>query len=264
MRTTVLTLAAGVLGLAVVPPAAHAAAATPAARMSPAYEVTVKALDKTITLGGKVVLTGVVRPHAVGEKVKLQQRAGAGTDWHSVSSATIKDGGKYRVTDKPTHATTREYRVVKAADEGHRKGISPVVTVEVYAWTQLTAYTSSGSNYYEDSVYLGAVEYPDSVRTYSSSGTPNQVSYVDYFVSGSCLKVKGTLGLDDRSEALAQVRVDVATESGTLYTHSYALAEHETKTLDVSGAQKVHFTFTSLNDSITIGAVGNPTALCTE
>ena len=74
---------------------------------------------------------------AAGQKVVLQQRVRNKKTWKATGTAKVKNNGTYVLKDVPSTPGQRSYRVVKQASNGFTKGISPSVSVEVYAWEKL-------------------------------------------------------------------------------------------------------------------------------
>ena len=241
------------------------------ARTRPAYEVTIHVKNDRPQVGGKVVVTGLVRPGsgAAGESIVLQQRANKTVPWHETARSTVHDDGTYKLVDLPTTGTTRQYRVRKPADTRHREGISAFVNVSVYSWRHLDATYADGGDgtiSYNMTSHLDAETYGHSLRPYYANDlSKDHPGEVDFTLDGLCRKMRGTFGLDDDSEAPAQVDVQVLSDTdGTLYDETFGITEHEKKGLVLDDPQTLAVTMTALTDDYTIGAVGRAEVLCTE
>ena len=151
----------------------------------PAWHVTMKARSTTVTLGGKVVLTGRVNKSAAGRLVILQQRPRAGTKWKKQGDALVHRDGHYRVSDRPTVNNRRMYRVVMPATKRHKKGVSESVVVHVFKWTALTSLPPVNVTYLgpELSVSMNGVAYPSSLEAsiphWEGAPTTQSIDYCD-------------------------------------------------------------------------------------
>ena len=157
-----VALAAGSLALTTPTQAAPAKAQ--------AYKVTAKAnLEVAVAKEDTVKVKGRVTPKAAGEKVVLQQRVGNKKSWKSTGNAKIKKNGTYVLKDKPSTQGPREYRVLKPASKGLKKGYSKALAVEVYRWEKLV-YRPSGPrvNVEPAGVLIGAEYFGQSLATTTS------------------------------------------------------------------------------------------------
>ena len=137
-RLTTLITAAAVIASPMALAATTAHAAPDSARKPAAYTVTAKANKQVVTVGEDVVkVRGKVTPRAAGDKVVLQQRLDGRKKWSVSGEVKIKRNGTFVATDKPSVPGTRQYRVVKPASDGVKKGTSAIVDVQVYAWQKL-------------------------------------------------------------------------------------------------------------------------------
>jgi hypothetical protein len=101
---------------------------------SPAAAVTVRgrvssALSPaTVARGGTVRITGSVAPAHPGARVALQQWSGS---WRTLGYAYLTASGTYALTQRPTTAGTRQYRVWWMGDTDHAPNAGPTLTLKV-------------------------------------------------------------------------------------------------------------------------------------
>ena len=125
-----VALAAGSLALTTPTQAAPVKAKT--------YKVTAKAnIEVAVAKEDTVKVKGRLTPKAAGEKFVLQQRVVNNKSWNSTGNTKIKKNGTYVLKDKPSTQGPREYRVLKPASKGIKKGYSKSLPVEVYKWEKL-------------------------------------------------------------------------------------------------------------------------------
>ena len=143
------------------------AATSPAASAAPrpAWHVTIKASATTMTLGQKVVLTGKVNKSAAGRLVVLQERARPvrggrtrrtrGPPGRSLPGLGQADG------EQPPPVPDGD-----AGDQGHKKGVSQAVVVDVFQWTSLTTLPAVNQVHFdsEPSVSMNGETYPYSLE----------------------------------------------------------------------------------------------------
>jgi hypothetical protein len=257
MRSFVITtaLAVATAGLAAV--AAPAQAGVP-------WLVTIKADATQVTVGQTVSFTGKVTPSgkAAGLKVVLQEKAGAGKPWKVQHAVKVGALGRYHLSDKPTVNTSRQYRVVMPGTAQHARGVSSPVTVKVYGWSKLTAhpYVNPDSMYPVASVNLNGVAYPKSI----SAQSVNPAS-VEFNVDHKCISLKGTFGIDDRSETGAQSTVSALSDGTQVYTHTFAVGEKAAQKIALDSPLKLKLTADSVVSGVRgYGAIGTPKILCTR
>jgi|tagenome__1003787_1003787.scaffolds.fasta_scaffold20845242_3 hypothetical protein len=259
MRTFVIAGAIA-LGLASLPLTAADAGST--------WIVTAKASTDTVVAGKKVVLTGHVRPGtaAAGSTVTLQEKFKPGVPWKKSDQATVSSDGTYKLVTKPTHAYTHAYRVVVPATKHHAKGISPTLKVKVFAWTNLISHTSvNGNDMTFGTVNLDGTAYPDSMTPYSWAGDG---SSIEFNVDHLCVKLRSTFGLSDDSTTGGQGEVSVQSDGSPLYSSTFEVGQHETRTLRLAPAPlklrvEAHSTSTTAG-VVGLGAFGTPQVLCSN
>ena len=255
MRKLVIAtaLAVGTAGLAAV--AAPAQAGVP-------WLVTVKADATQVNLGQTVSFSGKVTPggRAAGLKVVLQEKLPKG--WKAQDTDKINARGRYRVSDKPTANTTRQYRVVMPATGQHAQGVSPKVKVAVYGWSNVSEHAAVNQSGMSSvgSVNLNGVTYPNSLDAFWTSA-----SSIEFNVNHLCIALKGTFGIDDNSETGAQSTVSALADGTQVYTHTFAVGEKSLQRIDLDSPLKLKFTALSVVAGVNgLGAIGSPQILCTR
>jgi hypothetical protein len=258
MRTVVVA-GAMALGLATLPLTAADAGST--------WRVGIKASTTQLVAGQKAVLKGHVRPGAAaaGHKVALQEKARSGSKWHTELHALVTRRGTYRFVAKPVSGRTHSYRVVMPASDGHARGVSPTVSIKVFAWQDLddlTSVNNSGMRF--GSVNINGTTYDDSV-------TANRIdspATVEFNLDHDCTKVRSTFGLSDGSTTGGQAEVSVQADGSPIYSNTFDLGQSESKTLTFATAPlkirlEAHNTST-VSGTFGYGAFGSPQALCSE
>ena len=236
---------------------------TPAAQAAPAkYKVTAKAnTEIAIVKEDTVKVRGRVTPKAAGQKVVLQQRVGK-KSWKVTGSAKVKRNGTYLLKDKPSTPGSREYRVVKPASKGVKKGISKAMPVVVYRWEKLT-YRTPGpmTNIAPAGVNIGAEFYGQSLAT-ATAGTP---SSVEYTLGRKCIEMRASYALTDESASGATGSVTVSGDGAVLASHQLAVGTLVAdETLDLAGVFRVKVDATTSATPAATVAVATPEVLCTR
>ncbi len=241
-----VALAAGSLALA---PPAQAAPAKANLEVAVAKEDTVK-------------VKGRVTPKAAGEKVVLQQRVGNKKSWKSTGNAKIKKNGTYVLKDTPSTQGSREYRVLKPASKGLKKGYSKALAVEVYKWEKLV-YRLSGPrvNVEPTGVLIGAEYYGQSLAT-TTSGTP---SSVEYTLGRKCTDLRATYALTDSSATGSSGAVIVSADGAVLASHPLSVGTViADEVLDVSDVFRLKVDLSTSAPPAAVAAVATPEVLCTR
>ncbi len=236
----------------------------PAAQAAPAkYKVTAKANTEIVIVKEDTVkIRGRVTPKAAGQKVVLQQRVGNKKSWKVTASAKVKGNGTYVLKDKPTTPGSREYRVVKAASKGIKKGISKSMPVEVYAWENLTSRNPGPmTNIAPAGVNIGAEYYGSSLAT-STAGTP---SSVEYTLGRKCIEMRASYALTDESASGATGLVAVSADGTVLASHALAVGSLVAdETLDLTDVFRLKIDATTSATPAATVAVATPEVLCTR
>jgi hypothetical protein len=266
ITTTVTSLAAAAVvvagPLAVTATSAHADGAS--ARQATAYAVTAKVNKQVVTVGEDVVkIRGKVTPRAAGAEVRLQQRKEGKNKWKGSGKATIKRNGTFVLKDKPSLAGTREYRVLKPAGKGVRKGTSPVLTVDVFAWEKLGSRTPGAlSNVATRATALVGTEsfYP-SLMVSPTAGAP---AYVEYTLGRLCTDLRATYALDDRSESGSTGAVKLLVDGVTKVDQGLVVGQVVRSTTDVTDAFRLRYELTSTASPASKPVVAMPEVRCTR
>ncbi|WP_210648890.1 hypothetical protein [Nocardioides sp. SYSU D00065] len=250
---TTAALAAGPLSLA----PSHAAAAK-----ADAYKVTAKAnLKVAIGKEDTIKVRGRVTPKAAGEKVILQQRVAGKQKWRATGSAKVKSSGAYVLEDDPSTPGMREYRVVKPASDGLRRGVSKALPVQVYAWQSLASRLSGARvNLDPGTVMIAADSYSLSLAT-ATSGTP---ASVEYTLGRKCTDLRATYALTDDSATGSTGRVTVTSDGTVVDDHALAVGTVVAGSLDVTGVFRLRFDLTTSATPAATAAIATPEVLCTR
>lgn len=155
------------------------------------YSVTVHTSTTTVDVGQSITLKGKVTPKARGQKVKVQRLDG--NTWTTIKKATLNRRSKYTATVTVTAPGNNHYRVVKPRSAGHRKGISPTVTVVGWRWRSLTdlPLAESVDATVLESGLIGVTVFRPYIRLGSASGGFPKRSYV---LDGKCARIDAHVG----------------------------------------------------------------------
>lgn len=265
--TTTLTTLAAAAALVAGPLAltGTAQAADAGERRAAAYTVKAKVNKDVVTVGEDVVkVRGKVAPRAAGAEVTLQQRKEGKNRWKGSGKATIKRNGTFVLKDKPSLAGTREYRVLKPAGEGLRKGTSKVLTVDVYAWEKL-ARRSAGAH--ANVAGLGGVTTAQiGSESFDSSLMPIQAgspTYVEYTLGRKCTDLRTTYALEDRSETGAVGAVKLLVDGVTKVDQGLVVGQVVESTTDLTDAFRLRYELTSTASPVAKPVVATPEVRCT-
>lgn len=227
-----------------------------------AYQVTAKAnLEVAVAKEDTVKVRGRVTPKAAGEKVVLQQRVGNKKKWTVTGSSRIRRNGAYVLKDKPSTPGSREYRVLKPASSGIRKGFSAPVAVEVYRWEKLAYRTPVATNFSPAGITIGTEFFGASLRT-ATAGTP---ASIEYTLGRKCTAMRATFALTDDSASGSSGAVTVSADGAVLASHPLSIGTIVADQVLVLGDAfrvKIDAT-TSATPAATVG-VGTPEVLCTR
>jgi hypothetical protein len=246
------------LGLALLPLTSAHAGST--------WLVGIKASRVQVAAGHKIVFKGTVRPHsaAAGEKVVLQEKFKPGKKWADQRKAKVQKDGSYRVTDTPTSNFTHAYRIVMPTTSKHSRGVSPTVKVKVYGWTRLAdlAFVND-EGMGTGSVNINGKAYEHSVFAIYPWDTD---SYVEYNLNHGCTRLQASFGISDASSTGGQAQVTALSDGTPIYTHTFDVGQHQTKTVALDNPLKLRLesTSTSTGGAFGLGAFGNATVFCTR
>jgi hypothetical protein len=263
-----VAFAASMTGLVVCASGTAQAAGQAGARHATSpWHVTIKADRKTLTLGQKVRFTGKVSKAAGGGLVRLYERGAAGKPWRYQRNALVHKDGHYATYDKPTVNSARQYRVVMAGDEHHRRGVSGNVTVDVFRWTSLSGFPEVNSSNLDivSSVSIDGVSLPQSLeaRIYHLPDSSTTQS-TEFNLGRRCTGFRGTFGLSDDSETGSRATVTAQADGTAWFTQTFGLGESAPDTQAFATAPlKLRFQTTSEVDGADgLGAVGTPEVYC--
>jgi hypothetical protein len=196
MRTSISVLATLAVSATLLSVAAPADAAT-------RYVVTVVAHADNLDVGHSFTLAGKVTPRARGQQVKIQ-RLGSGR-WQTLEKVRLNRHSRYHATVTVTAPGDNLYRVVKPRSNGHRKGVSPTVTVVGWRWRPLTSLPISGLYFHAaqlDSGQLGPAPYSSTYRPFVKLGDSAATNgLIDYRLDGNCVAFDATVGVTPDSSA---------------------------------------------------------------
>ncbi len=164
----------------------------------------------------------------------------------------INDLGRYLVRAKPSTNTIRRYRVVMPATAAHARGVSPMRTVKVYAWSNLTLRPPANESNFETvaSVSMGGMVYPASLEARSilnpdvpSSGT------VEFDLGRRCIQFRGTFGLSDNSDEGGEAWLEASADGVDFYKEATAAHKRQIAVGFATPPLKVRFDTESIWDS---------------
>lgn len=227
------------------------------------YVVTAK-INNTVAIGKETTIKvrGRVTPKAAGQKVVLQQRVGNKKTWKATGTSKIKANGTYVVKDVPSTPGKREYRVVKPASNGHAKGTSPSLAVEVYSWSKL-GYRSPGpvTNVNVTGATIATDYYSPSLVS-NVSGT---ASSIEYTLGRKCLSLRASYALTDQSASGSTGSVVVSADGAVRANHALAVGSLVAdEVIDLKGVYRIKFDLTSTATPASVTAVAEPEVLCTR
>lgn len=259
--STLITAAAVVVSPVAV--AATAQAAPDDVRKPAAYTVTAKVNTQEMDLGeGVVKIRGKVTPRAAGRRVSLEQRGAGAKKWTVITRTTIRRNGTYLLTDEPSAFGTHQYRVVKLRSDGVRRGTSPVVAVQVYAWQKLAQRPRGAfENIAVSSTALvGGQPYAFSFQPFTR-GAP---SYVEYPLKGLCTDLRTTYAMHDSAAAGSSSRITLALDGVTKVDQVLVKGQVVPSTTDLTGALTLRYDLFSNADPASYPAVLVPEVRCTK
>lgn len=263
--TTLTTLAAAAVMVAgpLALTTTTAQAADTSERRAAAYAVKAKVNKSVVTVGEDVVkVRGKVTPRAAGAKVLLQQRQEGKNRWKGSGKATIKRNGTFVLKDKPSLAGSREYRVLKPAGKGLKKGTSPVLTVDVYAWEKLGRKTPGAMSNVATlaTSLIGTASYWPSL-TVTEPGKP---AFVEFTLGRLCTDLRTTYALDDRSETGSSGAVKLLVDGATKVDQGLVVGQVVESTTDLTGAFRLRYELTSNATPVSRPVVATPEVRCTK
>ena len=91
---------------------------------------TVRSVRRNVTLGGRVLVKGIVTPKGAGRRVRLQVQTRKG--WRSVAQDVSSRGGSFRLRYTPTSPGSLRARVVFLGDSKHRASRRTIGRVDVF------------------------------------------------------------------------------------------------------------------------------------
>lgn len=194
-----------------------------------------------------VKLSGQVKPVARGTVVKLQKKLEGKTTWTDEKTLTTNAAGKFSYTDKPTTAGKRQYRVVVPATAKHAKGISKPVALLLYRWLDLTTakVRSSSATYALSTVAINGVDYSRGLV----GSTGSNGGMIDWNFDRRCTSLKARFGNGDASDDTATATVELDVDGDPVYNRTFGLTESQYQVIDVTGAFRVAFQWTSSNSA---------------
>jgi hypothetical protein len=161
------------------------------------YVVTISSSAARADVGQSVTLTGKVTPKAKGQRVKVQRLSSTG--WTTVARPRLNRHSRYRATVTVSGPGDNRYRVVKPRSDGHKKGISPVVTIVGWRWRNLSSMPiwnppADPSQFFSvlPSGMLGPASYAPFIKLGSTSPV---IAQVTYRLDGKCERFDGHVGV---------------------------------------------------------------------
>jgi hypothetical protein len=234
------------------------------ARQAATYQVSAKLNKDVVTVDEDVVkIRGKVKPKAAGEKVVLQQRLEGKKSWSDSGKVKIKKDGTYLLKDEPSTPGTREYRVLKPATDGIKKGTSKVMEVVVYRWERLAARPTGAFlnvNTWETAL-IGTKPFPYSLQP-EVAGQP---SYVEYTLGRLCTGLRTTYALTDESVSGSTGGVRLLVDGVVKVAQSLVVGQVVESTTDLTNAFRLRYEFISTAAPVaSYPAAGTPEVRCTR
>ena len=260
LRTTMVALAVSALVFA-GQGAAHAAT-------NRAWKVSLQTSTTTLTLGQKVRLDGHVSKGSAGLLVVLQKRRAPGRPWVDQRQARVRADGTFTTYDVPTSSTLRSYRVVMPRTKHRARGVSPLVTVAVYQWRQLTSMAPVNPSYLlpVTSVSMNGIRYPASLKAFTFHPDGPTSQSVEFNLDRLCTAFRGTFGLSDDSVAGSQASVTASADGTSWFSQTFSIGGSTPNAFTFTTPPlKVSFVTSSLVTGLDgLGAVGTPEVFCTR
>jgi hypothetical protein len=167
------------------------------------YVVTATANADNLDVGHSFTVTGKVTPRARGQRVKVQRLVGG--HWTTIARPRLNRHSHYRATVVVAAPGNNRYRVVKPRSNGHRRGVSPTITVVGWRWRPLTAMPVSGLSFHAAQLasgQLGPAPYSTIYRPFVKLGDPASSSgSISYRLDGNCVAFDATVGVTPDSSA---------------------------------------------------------------
>ncbi len=232
------------------------------AAAKPPFSITLNANRTTTPVGGTVTVGGYVRPAKRGLAVILQKRGQGKTEWVLDERGTMSATGRYSFSVKPSTVGLRYYRVVVPASATRRTTASRAAAVTVYRWRNLnTVPTRSTRGTYADSaVDINGVTYNRAFRGQSYY----QEGLVDWNLGRDCTRLRGRVGNSDESDALAQANITLTTDGNSVYQRSFGLTQSAVVNVNIAGAFRLAFTWSSTNPDGTVEDQSGASAVLVE
>lgn len=262
-RTTLV----GAALVALLPITAVTASAAPVddagagARQAPAYKVTATVNATTVVAEeDTVVVRGRVTPKAARQTVVLQQKLENNPRWRASGKARTKANGTYVLKDTPSTGGERQYRVVKPASRGMRKGVSKALDVTVYAWEKL-ALRELGAN---EQIVVGSATVATDYTYPSLVGkTPGTPGYAEYTLGGKCTKLMATYALTDSSATGATGSISVSSDGQTRLSQSLVVGQIvRDHVIELDDVFRIRFDMTSSATPAAHPTIAMPLVLC--
>ena len=140
-------------------------------------------------------------------------------------------------------AGTREYRVLKPASQGIRKGTSKVLSVDVYRWETLSG-QPAGAN--ANISAFGTARIGTKVYSPSLMATnPGAPAYVEYTLGRLCTDLRTTYALDDSSESGSTGAVKLLVDGVTKVDQGLVVGQVVESTTDLTDAFRLRYELAS-------------------
>ncbi len=136
---------------------------------------TVRSARHNVTLGGRMLVKGTVKPKGAGRRMRLQVRTRKG--WQSVAKAVSGKGGSFRLRYTPTSPGSLKIRVMFLGDSKHRSSRRTIGRVNVFRKANASWY---GPGLYGNKLGCGGRLSPGTLGVAHKSlpcGTPLTVRY---------------------------------------------------------------------------------------
>jgi hypothetical protein len=144
----------------------------------------------------------------------------------------------------------------------HARGVSPTVKVKVYAWSHLVDMDSVNNQ----GMAFGTVKMNGTAYKHSVYAAWYSNQHIEFNVDHACTKLQATFGISDDSTTSGQAEVDVLADGNQVYSHTFDVGQHQTKTIALDKPLKLRLQSqsTSTGDAFGLGAFGTASVLCTH
>lgn len=228
------------------------------------YFVKAKASKTEGRQGGKVVVTGTVKPGRKGDRVVLEMRYAGSDTWKRTKLTDRLDARRaFRIVDTVSSAKSRSYRILAPGDASHRAGRSAELPVVIWSWRDLATFkaVSRDATGTVDNLAINGTSYPNSlVAQYGTSGR------IEFNLSRKCRSIRTQFGMADHSATGATGSAALHTDGNEVafYSNTFGLGESAYVYGPMTGVFRLAFEWSTPNERGSYPALGEPRVLCRD